>query len=577
MRQKAMVLAAAVLLIVTACSTSKDLSITVLDVDGRPVAAASVTVTGVESIPDGTGSSDGEGLTLFSGLPGESVTIGVEVDGFFPETIDLVLEAGVNEVTVEVTPIAFDLSLTVLDAQGQGVEGALVGLSGLDVEGVTDASGTAVWAGLPGESVTREVTVSVEANGFFPESSEVTLTRESTVATIPLMPIAFDLSVAVVDEEGAPVSGATVVLSDFDESSTTDASGTVDWSGLAGDAPTQMVTVSVETEDFFPESVDQILTRDGSDLSVRLTLIPFDLALQMTDAEGVAVEGVTVGLAELGATAQTDESGLASWLNLPGGVATVTHSAQGYLPGDAILELERGPNDVAVAMERDPFGILPSEACPAGTTLLMIEDFQDGQMQGWSVEAGWVIEPDPTEPGNLVLMASSDPEASEPTGAHTAVDDFTVLNVLVRGAWRTDTGYASPAVGRSTFAPFTNDDGNAVDWTGYTATIAGTQLHMYRNDFAPGETEVYHTYFGDRGVQWPTLGEWRPFEWIINGGDLSFWIDGQEALSVTDPNPPEAGRIGFGANLYSLDAMLLLDNVVFCELTGPYDPGANQG
>jgi len=573
MRQKAMVLMAAVSLIVAACSTSRDLSITILDDDGRPVAAASVTVTGVESIPGGSGSSDGEGLALFEGLSGESVTIGVEADGFFPETVDLALEGGVNEVTVEVTPIAFELSLTVRDDRDQAVAGALVGLNGLDAEGVTDASGTAHWDGLGGESATREVTVSVEADGFFPESSEVTLTREPTVATVTLLPIAFDLSVAVVDGDGSPISGATVDLSAFDESSATDDSGRVVWSGLAGSTPTQMVTVSVEAVDFYPESVNQMLTRDGSEVSVQLTLIPFDLALQMTDAEGSAVEGVVVGLAEVGAAAQTDAAGLASWFDLPSGVAKLTHSAQGYLPGETTLELVRGPNEVAVAMERDPFGILPSEACPAGTTLVLIEDFQDGRTD-WGVEAGWAVEPDPTEPGNLVLMASSAPGASEPSGAHAAVHGIDVLNVLVRGVWRTDTGSVSPLVGRATFVPFTNDDGIEIEWTGYAATVAGTAVQMYRNDSTPGETEVFHTFFGDRRVQWPRLGEWRPFEWVIFEGDLAFWLDGQVVMTATDPNPPEAGRIGFAADLHSLDAALLLDNVVFCELTGPYDPGA---
>jgi len=60
-------------------------------------------------------------------------------------------------------------------------------------------------------------------------------------------------------------------------------------------------------------------------------------------------------------------------------------------------------------------------------------------------------------------------------------------------------------------------------------------------------------------------------EWVFWNGTLEVWIDGELLLTAVDPAPPGAGRFGIGADLFSPDGRLLLDNVVVCELTGPFE------
>ena len=61
-----------------------------------------------------------------------------------------------------------------------------------------------------------------------------------------------------------------------------------------------------------------------------------------------------------------DDRGQVTWNNLPGEEGTLGVSAQGYFPAQQALSLERGPNEVTVALERDPYGLLPADACAAG-------------------------------------------------------------------------------------------------------------------------------------------------------------------------------------------------------------------
>jgi hypothetical protein len=147
------------------------------------------------------------------------------------------------------------------------------------------------------------------------------------------------------------------------------------------------------------------------------TPIPYNLTVQVADSEGNPISGTLLSLAELGedevAKQTTDTAGQASWEGLPGDSVTLGIVSQGYLPTEATATIERGPNELTVTLERDQFGLLPSDACMPGEALLYLEDFQDGHAQGWgnitaatdfAVSNGWAIAPD--EEGNMILTAS---------------------------------------------------------------------------------------------------------------------------------------------------------------------------
>ena len=143
------------------------------------------------------------------------------------------------------------------------------------------------------------------------------------------------------------------------------------------------------------------------------TPVPYDLSVLVAGEEDAPIIGASVVLAEIGdevGTLITDDVGQVFWKDLPGETVNLSISAQGYYPLDVAETIERGISQITTTLERDPHGLLPSEACAPGERLLYIEDFQDGRAQGWAeIEAraqGWDVVPHPDSAGNLVALNS---------------------------------------------------------------------------------------------------------------------------------------------------------------------------
>ena len=138
--------------------------------------------------------------------------------------------------------------------------------------------------------------------------------------------------------------------------------------------------------------------------------MPYDLSLIITGEEDTPIVGANIVVAEAGedsSSQTTDDLGQASWFDLPGETVNLSVSAQGYFPFDTTEKIQRGKNEIVISLERDSHGMLPSEACMPGERLLYIEDFQDGEGQGWmEIEyraQEWDIVSDPDNPGDLVV------------------------------------------------------------------------------------------------------------------------------------------------------------------------------
>ena len=58
----------------------------------------------------------------------------------------------------------------------------------------------------------------------------------------------------------------------------------------------------------------------------------------------------------------------------------------GVFQGRAVVQPKSWSNEIVLKLERDPFGLLPSDACGAGESLLYVDDFQDGEAQGWKFD-----------------------------------------------------------------------------------------------------------------------------------------------------------------------------------------------
>ena len=191
--------------------------------------------------------------------------------------------------------------------------------------------------------------------------------------------------------------------------------------GLAACAPPPRSGPDVQTE--IPAATATTDTRAPSPTPIQtptpevsVTPLPYDLIVELTDADGNPITDGSVFLAEANSAfpAVVNERGQAIWNDLPGETATLTLTAQGYASTSQSTRLENGQNTVTIAMERDPKQILPTEACQPGEDPLYIEDFEDGQAQGWDwagqgLPEGWSIEQSSLT-GSLVLHAVGGPD-----------------------------------------------------------------------------------------------------------------------------------------------------------------------
>jgi len=98
-----------------------------------------------------------------------------------------------------------DVSVTVVDAEGDAIENASVEVGGESA--TTDADGVATVAVLEGSQ-----SVSVDADGYSAEDATVNVSENETEFEYALEaePVEYEYTMAVVDEDGEPVEGASV-------------------------------------------------------------------------------------------------------------------------------------------------------------------------------------------------------------------------------------------------------------------------------------------------------------------------------------------------------------------------------
>jgi hypothetical protein len=300
------------------------------------------------------------------------------------------------------------------------------------------------------------------------------------------------------------------------------------------------------------------------------TPIPYDLTVLITDEDGAPIPGAQASMDEL-ADAEplvTGDDGSAAWTDLPGESVTLRAAAQGYFTADPqAVALERGPNDAAIALTRDPYGLLPADACAPGETLLHVEDFQDGLAQGYSglTEAiefnapnGWAIEPDPTAEGNLAASASSI--------GMSDVEDLRFENAV----WRIKVMYTGTPPGgvHDMFLNWYHGWTDAGDWRypvqmgPYGVFTALTRLHYDSGHF--GLSTTSHFLQPDR---------WYLIEVGTYEGTTALYIDGQKMVEYEDPQPFEWGGIGIEPHVdQGSDMRYFYDDSVVCEISAIFEP-----
>lgn len=292
------------------------------------------------------------------------------------------------------------------------------------------------------------------------------------------------------------------------------------------------------------------------------TLVPYNMSLTVKNANGEPITDALVTV-ETATEVQevTDPSGTVSFSDLGSNTIKVKASASGYFAFESDINIERGENQVEIVLERDPYGLLPAQACAPGENILLIEDVQDQAMQGWgdlsakleSGVPGIEIVEVPDQPGNWVLKTSSLGKDMhlDVTNYDQVFDDAVIrLRAIASGKQHYHLGWHR------------SDGGN-----GYIAFIYAEQNAFGGrvDKFVDGASFTAINFPGNYGD-----GKWHFFEISTYQGEYQIWIDGVERGKWLDKQPIPKGRFSLAQDFWSEDAYALFDDFSVCALNAPF-------
>ncbi|MGB2963205.1 MAG: hypothetical protein WBB69_04390 [Anaerolineales bacterium] len=299
------------------------------------------------------------------------------------------------------------------------------------------------------------------------------------------------------------------------------------------------------------------------------TPIPYDISVLVTGVEDGPLVGAAVLLDEIeGSAGQqiTDDVGHAFWYDLPGETVSLSVSAQGYFPQDITEAINRGINQLTVNLERDPHGILPSEVCGPGEKLLYMEDFQDGEAQGWpeidSRAQGWEIGPNPDVPGDIIVT-----NTLESQDVFAFLQGFSFENAVWRARFMYSGDRQTTFVWHYLEEPYETEDGEVND-SRYIAIFGPDGFIAGRITYP-----LNHIHLAIN-QDFTTQDEWHDIEISTYDGVYEVWRDGIRMLFYTDPQPLPGG--GIFLELDQSDggeqSIVYFDDFAVCELTAPFTP-----
>ena len=299
------------------------------------------------------------------------------------------------------------------------------------------------------------------------------------------------------------------------------------------------------------------------------TPIPFNLSVLVSGEDDMPVAGASVILSEVegDAGAQiTDDVGQSFWNDLPGETINLSISAQGYFPQEISESIGRGINQLTVNLDRDPHGLLPSEACAPGEKLLYIEDFQDGEAQGWQEiefrSQGWDLIAHPDSAGNLVILNPGESDTQ------IVLQDFTFDDAV----WRIDLmphGYPDNFTFFWHFVtePYEVKDGT-VDFSAYSVSIYEGNAFRVVRMASPFPEVVLSDII--RNIK---NDEWHVIEISTFYDTFEIWLDGTLLVKYNDPDPLPGGPLALALMPSEPDqSMVYFDNMTVCELSEPFVP-----
>ncbi len=315
--------------------------------------------------------------------------------------------------------------------------------------------------------------------------------------------------------------------------------------GACGPSPEQVATMTASAWTPTPKPTSTPLPTPTA------TPIPYDLTVKVTDEQGDSISWASISLVELNLTPATDDSGQASWTNLPQGNVTVKVTAQGYTTAEQQFSLNPGLNEQAIALARIPFGLLPSQACASSETMLYAEDFQDGVVESWgSYPPGttFPFETDPTAPDNKVLLLNFGS-----TDGEFQVKTIPLQDNIVR---------------RLRYMPGNHSRFN-VGWgrgnPGYFVVLSADEITLNFYSEATGTQRLA------RGKPVMSQGAWHLLEISNFNGRIEVWADGKLAASYDGATSLTEGNIaGIGSAFLPPDSIVRIDDISICGLSAPF-------
>jgi len=211
-----------------------------------------------------------------------------------------------------------------------------------------------------------------------------------------------------------------------------------------------------------------------------------------------------------------------------------------------------------------PSSTYPDLACLPGEELLYLEDFQDGQAQGWQeIEyqaQDWEIINDPGTPGNLILTRPSTFEG------YSDLRDHEFDNAV----WRLKIMHPAKTISTFTWKwqeRYYASEKGMVDFSGYPIWIHFPGVHVNRIE------EPY----SDLALRWEhntlRLNTWHNFEISTFEGKYEVWIDGISFVEYQDPTPLPPGRLVIGVGMEGEPenhTQVYFDDFIVCGLSDPF-------
>ncbi len=297
-----------------------------------------ITLQGAES-SDETDSNGGFALV---DVPFGPQTFRLVKDGFIDATISVtvdrtpfVLDIVEPVITGVANPeeIGTEVAGFVLDAMsGLPLNGAVVKVSGSDIQTVADADGKYVLSGLPLGSIQLiAMALDHEAVSIYPT---VVVDGDSNGGDFALPPLTIGLVTGTVTDAatGLPIRHANIeVAGDGLLVASTEADGTYNLVSV----PVGTYSIVINHSEYLSQSVANVVVADMSSTTLNFTLTrrPETGSIQGTvtdDQTEAAVSGALLTALETGATATTDQSGHYSLSGLPAGLVSISIDAPGY-------------------------------------------------------------------------------------------------------------------------------------------------------------------------------------------------------------------------------------------------------